>query len=283
MQMFTKQLEKNNGIETDYVKLLYYDFATDHNEIYRSYNHPRLCTIIEGEKKVAINEGSPILYDDKSMILLPPNSSVDMEIKQKTKALVLEFSDDLIDTVVNKASVELNDEVKYDKHQLIHRELGDLNMSLKQIMNSIKADDPRKEFLIDLYVQDMMYRLISQDELKNIIVSQGNQLIRSAVQMMYDGLPLQMIAKQLMVSPSNLSHQFRNTFNLTPTQYYNSLKMKRAKELLIRENVTEVAYDLGYDNISYFIRLFKSYYGVTPKQYMKQLKDSVANLNAKKT
>jgi len=34
------------------------------------------------------------------------------------------------------------------------------------------------------------------------------------------------------------------------------------------KNVTEVAYDLGYENISHFIKLFKDKFGMTPKKYM---------------
>jgi len=37
--------------------------------------------------------------------------------------------------------------------------------------------------------------------------------------------------------------------------------------MLKTQNVTEVAYDLGYYNISHFILLFKNKYGITPKQF----------------
>ena len=55
--------------------------------------------------------------------------------------------------------------------------------------------------------------------------------------------------------------------NITPGEYITNLKLIRAKEMLRTQNVTEVAYDLGYDNISYFITIFKNKYGITPKQY----------------
>jgi AraC-like DNA-binding protein len=38
---------------------------------------------------------------------------------------------------------------------------------------------------------------------------------------------------------------------------------------LKEKNVTEVAYDLGYENISHFISQSKKKYGYTPKQHQK--------------
>jgi AraC-like DNA-binding protein len=45
--------------------------------------------------------------------------------------------------------------------------------------------------------------------------------------------------------------------------------MEKAKNIIAHGSVTEAAFDLGYENISYFISLFKDRYGVTPKQYKK--------------
>lgn len=50
---------------------------------------------------------------------------------------------------------------------------------------------------------------------------------------------------------------------------YKGLKIKKAKELLAFQNVTEVSFDVGYENISYFIKEFREKYGITPKEYKK--------------
>jgi AraC-like DNA-binding protein len=56
-------------------------------------------------------------------------------------------------------------------------------------------------------------------------------------------------------------------YGITPKEYITNQKLAQAKEMLKNQNVTEVAYDLGYENISHFIALFKAKYGITPKQY----------------
>ncbi|MGY5708961.1 helix-turn-helix domain-containing protein [Vibrio cincinnatiensis] len=56
----------------------------------------------------------------------------------------------------------------------------------------------------------------------------------------------------------------------TPTAYLTEIKLQQAKPLLRQVSVTEAALELGYENISYFIRLFKNKFGLTPKQYQVQ-------------
>ena len=37
------------------------------------------------------------------------------------------------------------------------------------------------------------------------------------------------------------------------------------------KNVTEIAFEVGFSDVNYFIRTFKKIKGVTPKRYMKML------------
>ncbi len=74
-------------------------------------------------------------------------------------------------------------------------------------------------------------------------------------------------------SKSYISHNFKKTHNITFSQYCNNLKLEDAKELLLNSelSVTEVALESGFNDVSYFISLFKSKFGASPKQYKKTL------------
>jgi len=61
----------------------------------------------------------------------------------------------------------------------------------------------------------------------------------------------------------------------TPAAYVRSLQMKKAKEMLDRNDVlpiNEVAMACGYYDTSHFTRAFKQAMGVTPTQYKKTAK-----------
>jgi len=82
------------------------------------------------------------------------------------------------------------------------------------------------------------------------------------------------LARIAGLSPKYFCRYFRLITNRTPIDYLNYYRVERACFLLYQQKnlVTEVAYDCGFNDISYFIRCFKKYKGMTPHQYAKDLK-----------
>ena len=53
--------------------------------------------------------------------------------------------------------------------------------------------------------------------------------------------------------------------------YFNSMKMRRAYELLTKKNIQiqEAAEQIGIQDLSYFSRIFKKYYTLSPSEVKK--------------
>ena len=62
---------------------------------------------------------------------------------------------------------------------------------------------------------------------------------------------------------------FKKYMNMTINDYVIELRMKHAAYLLrdTYMNVNEAADYLGFSSVSYFSRVFKKYYGVSPSEY----------------
>ena len=62
---------------------------------------------------------------------------------------------------------------------------------------------------------------------------------------------------------------FKQYMNMTCVEYMNQYRMEIAAERLAsgRESITDIALDTGFNNISYFNRVFKKSFGMTPKAY----------------
>jgi AraC-like DNA-binding protein len=73
------------------------------------------------------------------------------------------------------------------------------------------------------------------------------------------------LARQCHVSLRHLQRHFRENYGLKLRQWLNQLRLTRAFHL-IREGarVKEVAFTLGYKQLSHFSREFKLYHGMTP-------------------
>ncbi|MDL4843167.1 response regulator transcription factor [Aquibacillus rhizosphaerae] len=82
-------------------------------------------------------------------------------------------------------------------------------------------------------------------------------------------LCLDEVANHLFLNSSYFSRLFKKEVGKTFVDYVKTMKMERAKELLDQtaDSVGKVCERLGYDNQSYFIKLFKNYTGITPSDY----------------
>lgn len=273
MDRFDRQLELADGIETEYLRILYYTFEKNYKDTYKSYEYKRLCTIVDGEKNVRINNGKNIIYDSSKYMLLPPNSSVEMKIEKPTKALVLELNEYLINTVSEKLSYELD--VDLNKSILEKPFFNENNklieLTTKKIVETATKDTNNKEFLLDLYAQEITYSLLNTKGAKDILSSDFNNPINRSIHIMKGNLKnnitVSEIAYDLNMSLPSFSSKFKKIMGMTPNAYLTNLKLNEAARLLKFSSVTEVAYDLGYENISHFIKLFKKKFGLTPKQY----------------
>lgn len=77
------------------------------------------------------------------------------------------------------------------------------------------------------------------------------------------------LERRFNVSKYHLQRLFTRYAGRSPGAYQTALRIKHAKELLRATDlpVSEVAYRVGIENTSYFIRLFKQQEAVTPQRY----------------
>ena len=90
------------------------------------------------------------------------------------------------------------------------------------------------------------------------------------------------IAKASHLSVSRLAHIFKEQMGITIIDYLTSVRIERAKQLLLatEQNCTEICFQIGYNNQSYFTRTFKELVGMTPRQFRvrNQRKDRISTL-----
>lgn len=77
------------------------------------------------------------------------------------------------------------------------------------------------------------------------------------------------LAKDACMSPGHFIRLFKEELGCTPTQFLIDRKIMKAKLMLASESIMmkEIAYRLGYEDVSYFTRLFKKHVGITPSLY----------------
>lgn len=83
-------------------------------------------------------------------------------------------------------------------------------------------------------------------------------------------LSLDTMVSSIGVSRTKINEILKTELGYTFTAYLNKLRLTEAARLLAEKeeaNVAEIAYTVGYKNVSYFNKLFKEEYNCTPKSF----------------
>lgn len=109
-------------------------------------------------------------------------------------------------------------------------------------------------------------------------VNSNNGLVLAAKVYLLDNLFTKIcipdMCEALNCSKTLLHVTFKKHTGLSIIQYFNSLKIEKAKELIRTSdlNITEIAEQLRFCNINYFSNSFKKYTGMHPSEYAKSIK-----------
>ena len=73
-------------------------------------------------------------------------------------------------------------------------------------------------------------------------------------------------------SKLRITRLIKDTYDLSFKQLINSIRLNEAKRLLLKSDlkIYDIAFKIGYNNNTYFCKLFKKQFGFTPKEFRSQ-------------
>ena len=111
---------------------------------------------------------------------------------------------------------------------------------------------------------------------KTLDIQDVNSVVKAAVKYIdfnfHQKLTLDDIAKISGFSKYHFARQFKLVTGMTVVSYINMIRCQHAKNLIAKErlSIQQVAEHCGYENASYFSRVFHKYVGLLPSEYFKQ-------------
>lgn len=86
-------------------------------------------------------------------------------------------------------------------------------------------------------------------------------------------LSVEMVANSIGISRVHLHRKLKELTNLSTRDFIRNIRMHQAAKLLKekRLSISDVAYAVGYSNLSHFSNTFKELFGETPKEYTQNL------------
>lgn len=145
--------------------------------------------------------------------------------------------------VINQGEVKISQEISPMKRE-------QLNLALKR--SGFELMDPEKIALVKKIrniVDEMVH--YSEDQFRNILPGY--------------------LSKKLKYDYKYLVNLFSEVYNTTIEKYFVISKVEKVKELMIyyRLNLTEISYQLNYDNIAQLSNQFKDVTGISPNKFQK--------------
>ncbi len=159
----------------------------------------------------------------------------------------------------------------------IYPDVRDLLLRLREVF---KGHKPAFELQLKSLLLELVYLFASHE---NTLVNDSGwdsskskekllQLNEWLDQHFAERFTIREMAEQLFMSQESLYKLMTSTMGCSPISYLMRYRLNRAADLLYTTSlsVTDVCFQTGFQNISYFIRAFKKQYGCTPGQYVRR-------------
>ena len=135
----------------------------------------------------------------------------------------------------------------------------------------------RMRKLIDLSSRHRSHGYIDPEPSEILITSLDEKLIGDAIKYVEKNiarsdLSVEELSHELGMSRAHLYKKLLQITGKTPIEFIRVIRLKRAAQLLreSQQNVSEIAYQLGFNNPKYFSKYFKDEFGVLPSVYQER-------------
>lgn len=244
-----------------------------------------LTLVQKGTLRIKSYEGQECLVPENKMVFLPRGLYMISDIipkNQPFQATVFFFNEEVIQEFLAAWSLleikpvqewplilDYTDPIRsftenlgriYGPQKSVHKALS--TIKLLELLHIITSSEAGQKFL----------------HLLAAIHQQPKRDIREFMKLYFDKpLSVEDYAYLTGRSLSTFQRDFKRQFHSSPKQWLIDKRLEKACKLLSNNdfNVTDTAYEVGYENISHFIKAFRRKYKISPKQFMIQRRDEI--------
>lgn len=166
---------------------------------------------------------------------------------------------------------------KLDYHQYHFYNNEEIAVLINKLISVCTSSSSGKDVLADLAVKELLFRIM---QVQNLSYSHAHHLdghtanplsyiIHYIKQHISDSISIEELSNKAYMSKSTFYRAFKRELGLSPIEFILQEKIAAAKKLLLHSpaKIAAISAETGFQDVNYFIRLFKKMEGITPKQY----------------
>ncbi len=285
-----QEVENRTAYTIDNAELNIYETQHVAKQVELTFSNPVLASMIRG-KKVMHLPGTPCFdFLPGESVIVPGDETMridfpEAQTKNPTQCLALAIAPDKVrqvEELLNEQAPLIDNAQGWQFGQRNFFLTNDepIHQLIARLIYIFTENNRAKEVFANLVIQELVVRLM-QTQARALLLSPETTLInvnrlahvaQYITKHLHRNLHIRELADEACMSEPNFYRTFKQTFGLTPVDYINGQRIALASKLLRTTNrgLADIGVDCGFNNLTYFMKLFRREMGLSPAQYRKQ-------------
>lgn len=278
-------VENQTSYAVDSAEMHIFETHQHAEKILLSFQAPVLASMLEGKKVMHLQDMTAFDFLPGESLILPPDELMcidfpEAKMDNPTRCLAMTISEDKIrDTVnyLNESHAKLDDEWQFTDYNFHFTNDTAIRQIIHRLLFLFTEDHPSKDIFADFMLRELIIRILQTESQK--IYSEKSMQFSSTHRLafvieyirknLHKDLTIKELSDKVYMSESNFHRVFKNELNISPIDFINNERIKRATSLLQnpKNRIKDVYMECGFNSLSYFIRMFKRKANYSPKEY----------------
>ncbi len=267
-------------------------YETHHyaEEVILQFHQPVFASMIEGKKIMHLRDQDPFDFLPGQSVMMPSNEVMKIDFPEATennptRCLAMTVAPEKIKRIIEELNYAYPKSDEEWRPSSINYTFSN-DEAIRQIINRLMflfiENHESKDLFVDMMLRELVVRILQSEnrfqlEARSDTLSGSNRLattLRYIKNNLDKPISVTELSEKVCTSESNFYKIFRNELGVTPVEYINSERIKKATQMLSNPEVKikEVYMACGFNNISYFVRAFKKFTQKTPSQFQNESK-----------
>jgi AraC family transcriptional activator of pobA len=238
-------------------------------------NYNSIVHITKGSVKQQIDNETKLITENDILFIKQGHITAIKEIDKDITGHFVLFEENILNHILSKQELiqifASNAVIKLPKEISVW-----LNSLFCLLDQEFRNENSNLEICYSL-MQAGLQKIISSNKDLGKTINRGSEITFTFKELVYKhhahNKTVSFYAEKLNVSINYLNRSIKQTTGIAPKEWINNISILQSQILLqdLTKDISEIAFELNYEDPSYFGRLFKKITGTTPSQYRNSL------------
>jgi AraC-like DNA-binding protein len=222
-------------------------------------------------------------YMESDLVLIGaniPHLNFDYELKTEYRQIVIQFKEHFLSDAFKEAPELQNIQALFKRAHLGLSFTGETKNIVAEKLKALQGMERFKQLLSLLEIfqilalSDEVIELNDRDTSVSLFLNDKIRMgaIYEYIQANFDNTPdVNKVASSVHLSTAAFCRYFKKQTKMTFTDFVNQYRITQAKTLLLQDKtISETCYEVGFESLSYFNKLFRKIAGENPSAFKKR-------------